>query len=176
MYPVQSNLLLCISPDNHMLHVGPALDVMAHVLVDVAPIESIPPTPLEVYDITGRRLTFKEIGDLAGAVAGEPAPLERQGRSIIFAPPAKDGCVTEATLLRRIGESLDFAQSYLTAHPEAGDQGPNVPPVTEVPRPQGSYAEVLEGLAGELFPLNPNTQTHSANWFHNLWHAATGTH
>lgn len=194
---VESDLLLCISPDNRMMHVGPAAAVLPHVelsaraaLDDEAGPDSArrphPPRPrlepLEVYDVTGRQIPPAELPTLATAAeqrqqrrpagGSDPGGFDDPAG---FVPVPHPRPADQHRLLDRINESLDFVQAYLTAHPEAGAQGPNIPPKTEVPRPTGSYPEVLAALSSELAPLDPKVQSNRGNWFHNLWHAATGT-
>ena len=177
---VQRDLLLCISPDNHMMHVGPASEVLPHVALsaaaDVDSRTAVRPAPLEVYDITGRRVAPDGLRQMADAAArGARRSPDSFGDPDRFEPVRKPGRVSRRVLLRRINESLDFAQAYLTDHPDAGVQGPGIPPATEVPRPEGTYPEVLQALANELSPLDPNVHSNRGNWFHNLWHAANGT-
>lgn len=184
---VDPDLLLCISPDNRMLHVGRAPEVLPHVALSaaVAPTARAiqQPAPLEVYDVTGRRVPPQELQHLADvADPGGMSAARRAKRTPgsftdpdRFVPVHHPDRETRRTLLRRVNASLDFVQAYLTAHPEAGYQGPGVPAATEVPRPEGTYAEVLQGLADQLYPLDPNVQSNRGNWFHNLWHAANGT-
>ena len=112
---------------------------------------------------------------LTDAARRRPPALTALRDPTVFAPADDDARPSQADLLRRIDEALDFAQSYLSAHPEAGNQGVGIPAATEVPRPHGSYPEVLEALAAELSPLDPDVQSNRGNWFHNLWHAANGT-
>lgn len=204
----EPDLLLCISPDNRMMHIGPASEVLRHVAVSAAaggspaqpsatartapkrmPVTAHQPStaaPLEVYDIAGRRIPPDRLAELAqpGApsqpTAGRDTVLARRLPGGFddpehFPPAGSSHRESRRTLLRRINESLDFAQAYLTEHPQAGYQGPGIPPATEVPRPTGTYAEVLQALASQLAPLDPNVQSNRGNWFHNLWHAANGT-
>jgi hypothetical protein len=181
------DLLLCISPDNTMLHVGPAAEVLPHVALsaEAQPAAAktqlrLPPAPkpLEVYDITGRRVPPVRLPELAQPTDGGATAARRRGGfgdPNRFPPVDHPSRPDRRRLRRRINQSLDFAQAYLTAHPEAGQRGPGIPPATDVPRPRGGYAEVLQALADQLSPLDPNVQTNRGNWFHNLWHAANGT-
>jgi hypothetical protein len=177
---VEPDLLLCISPDNQMLHVGPASEVLPHVAlsatVDPQARAAPAPSPLEVYDVEGRRIPPDRLQQLAdsGAAAARRAAggFDDPDR---FLPVRGRERESRRTLLRRINESLDFAQAYLREHPVAGNQGPGIPAATEVPRPRGTYAEVLQALSAQLAPLDPNVQSNRGNWFHNLWHNANGT-
>lgn len=177
---VEPDLLLCISPDNTMLHVGRAPEVLPHVALSASTAASARgrkrPVPLEVYDITGRRVPPRELPRLVTAPGHRvERPPGEFGDPDSFEPVRGRDRESRRTLLRRIESSLDFVQAYLTAHPEAGYQGPGIPPVTEVPRPRGTYPEVLQALADQLYPLDPHVHSNRGNWFHNLWHAATGT-
>jgi hypothetical protein len=177
---VEPDLLLCISPDNRMLHVGPAAEVLPHVALSAAVNTGARavqrPAPLEVFDVTGRRVAPEELQRLAdaGTRRARQAP-DGFGDPDRFVPVQRPARVSKRVLLRRIYASLDFAQAYLTEHPEAGNQGPSIPPATQVPRPVGTYPEVLQALAAQLAPLDPDVQSNRGNWFHNLWHAANGT-
>ena len=184
---VEPDLLLCISPDNHMLHVGPAREVLPHVALSATTTTKSrsqrPPQPLEVYDIRGVRISPDRLPQLASAGEGSEAEA-REGISkrsdpfmepTRFVPSAGGERQSRRVLLRRVNQALDFAQAYLTAHPEAGFRGPGIPRATEVPRSDGGYADLLQVLATELSPLDPNVHSNRGNWFHNLWHAANGT-
>ncbi|HEY5979702.1 MAG TPA: hypothetical protein VIT41_08705 [Microlunatus sp.] len=185
---VESDLLLCISPDNRMLHVGPAAEVIPHVALSATSASRTrtrrPPQPLEVYDLRGARISPDRLRRLA--TAGEhPADTElREGIAKSsdpfsdpqrFVPAGKEVRQSRRLLLHRVNEALDFVQAYLTAHPEAGFRGPGIPRATEVPRSKGGYADLLQVLATELSPLDPAVHSSRGNWFHNLWHAANGT-
>jgi hypothetical protein len=122
---------------------------------------------MEYFDIVGRRVSLTEV--VQQASAGAAADFENDGGPF----QGKDRWAKQRRiLLRRINAALDRAQAYLTEHPEAGDQGPNFPVETEVPRPTGSYQSVLAQLSGLFVPLEG--QSNRGNWFHNLWHAARG--
>jgi hypothetical protein len=198
--PDESDLVLAISPDNRMMHVGPACELLDHVLR--AREDPSAPLGLELYDVTGRRRSIHSLHTQWCSAPDEPEEPEALGVRVdqlevdegevdeleLDQLEADQGEVDEReadgrevadrrrprqrVLLRRIRESLDLGQSVLSAHPELGNQGPNVPPATEVPRPEGSYPEVLERLAFEFSPLAPGNR---GNWLHNLYHAATGT-
>lgn len=185
---IDTDLLLCISPDNRMLHVGPAAEVLPHVALSATSTSRSrtqrPPQPLEVYDLRGARIAPDRLRQLASAgdrpagtelregIARTPDPFSDPHR---FVPAGKEMRQSRRILLRRVNEALDFAQAYLTEHPEAGSRGPGIPRATEVPRSDGGYAALLAVLAAELSPLDPNVHSNRGNWFHNLWHAANGT-
>lgn len=169
---VETNLVLGISPDNELLHVGPAEALLHHLGVNTAHNpKSISSTAaldeLEYFDIVGRPVSREEFAQQAGATGTRVLNDDcdtSQGKDRW----AENRCV----LIGRINAALDFAQAYLTEHPEAGNQGPNFPVETEVPRPTGSYQAVLAQLSGLFVPLNAHSNR--GNWFHNLWHAAHG--
>jgi hypothetical protein len=185
---IEPDLLLCISPDNRMLHVGPAREVLPHVALSATTTTKSrtqrPPQPLEVYDIRGARISPDRLPQLASAGGASSDAELREGISKTtdpfadptrFVPTIGGERQTRRVLLRRVNQALDFAQAYLTAHPEAGSRGPGIPTATEVPRSHGGYADLLQVLANELSPLDPNVHSNRGNWFHNLWHAANGT-
>jgi hypothetical protein len=185
---IEPDLLLCISPDNRMLHVGPAREVLPHVALSATTATKSrtqrPPKPLEVYDIRGARISPDRLPKLASAGGASSDAELREGISKTtdpfadptrFVPTIGGEHQTRRVLLRRVNQALDFAQAYLTAHPEAGSRGPGIPTATEVPRSHGGYADLLQVLANELSPLDPNVHSNRGNWFHNLWHAANGT-
>ena len=185
---IESDLLLCISPDNRMLHVGPAVEVIPHVALSATTAAKSrtqrPPQALEVYDIRGVRITPARLRQLAATGKGTSGAELRQGGAkgsdpfgdpTRFVPSGDGERQSRRVLLRRVNEALDFAQAYLTGHPESGFRGPGIPRATEVPRGDGGYADVLQVLATELSPLDPDVHSNRGNWFHNLWHAANGT-
>lgn len=177
-------VVLAISHDNLMVHCGPAVDLIAHVGVAAhnppiaAPAPTRPPMllrrttggapltgrplggpMLEYFDIHGEGLGAPRGGAFAPLAAGEPVDLKARRR----------------ILLARIDEGLDNLQRALDENPELGNRGPGLPPLLAVPRPTGSYRDVVTELADWFFPLNPQIHLNRGNWFHNLWHAATGT-
>lgn len=163
--PVQSDLVLAISSDNHMLHVGPAAEMVNHLRGDPAAKQ------LEFYDARGQRRSIDSLESLEGDGAEAQAAGNGGVEDVMRTAPPELG-KNQQVLLRRIRAALDFAQTVLTARPELGEQGPNFPVETEVPRPHGSYPEVLEQLTVAFDSLAPSNR---GNWLHNLYHAATGT-
>lgn len=154
---MQSDLVLAINVDNGLVHVGPGGELVEHITV-VTKKDRDPLLGFEFYDICGSRLILKKV-DGHFALTESKSPIE----------------VDEQTLLERIYEGLTILQRYLDENPDAGNQGGGRPPITTVPRPEGSFPDVLEQLAQLMSPLDPDARPDQGNWFHNLWHAATGT-
>jgi hypothetical protein len=169
---VETDLVLGISPANDLMHVGPASALLHHLSVATAQNLALTSSTsaldeMEYFDIVGRPVSLTEFAQQASS--GATADFGRDSGPVKGKDPwAK----RRRILLRRINAALDFAQAYLTEHPEAGNQGPNFPVETEVPRPTGSYQSVLAQLSGLFVPLEG--LSHRGNWFHNLWHAARG--
>ena len=75
--------------------------------------------------------------------------------------------VDEQVLLLRIGRALGYMQAMLDRKPELGQVAPGHV-VTETPHPQGTLAEVLQQLAREFGPMNPETMPNRGGWLHLL--------
>ncbi|WP_116947182.1 hypothetical protein [Jiangella endophytica] len=142
------DLVLAISADHTFLHVGTTEAMLAHLPAghDDHPDERV----VELYDATGRRLWPVVTAELV--VAG-------------FGPDG--GAADPDAVAARVATALELAQRRLTADPGLGRQQ-SLPPATEVPRPKGSLADVLDALNGEL-DVRPGPG-HRAGWFHNLFH------
>ncbi len=165
-------LVLAISSDDSMLHVGSASGVLAH-LAPPSPKRPGRPSPphftphavtrtavgvtpgscLQLFDVSGVRLTIR-------------SPRKNSTLAAVHPPEV----VPERALLARISAALDHMQSVLDANPALGKDGQIQH--DSVPRPEGSLIEVLTQLAVFFDPLDPKIQTNRGNWLHNLAHAA----
>lgn len=166
---IQPDLILAIGTDNLMAHAGPAAAVLKHVErmgSQAALHKQRPEYSVEFFSLSGRQVSLEEVKEIVDqGISAQPYVNDDLGRRVFYE--------NQEALLNRIHEGLRVSQRYLDEHPEAGNQGPNVDPMTEVPRISGSYPEVLAQLAGLFSPLN--AMAHRGNVFHNLWHSATGT-
>jgi hypothetical protein len=114
----------------------------------------------EFFDATGRRLSREEVEH--PAVAPEDTD-----------PTAE--VVDEQVLLLRVARALGYLQAILDRRPELGQLAPGQV-ITETPHPEGTLAEVIEQLASEFGPMNPNTMPNRGGWLHLLAHAAGVAH
>jgi hypothetical protein len=110
----------------------------------------------EFFDATGRRLSREEVEHHAVAPE-EPGPTVE--------------VVDEQVLLLRVARALGYLQAILDRRPELGQIAPGHV-ITETPHPEGTLAEVVEQLASEFGPMNPNTMPNRGGWLHLLAHAA----
>lgn len=170
------DLVLAITSDDSLLHVGPASGVTAHLAprisarpevasqrtspspftphaVTRATVEATPAGSIQLFDASGVRLTIRSPRKNPTVVAVHPPDV-----------------VPEQVLLARISAALDHMQSALDANPDLGKDGPIQH--DSVPRPEGSLVEVLTQLAALFEPLDPRIATNRGNWLHNLAHAA----
>lgn len=168
-------LVLAITSDDSLLHVGGASGVLAHLAPPIPPrpgaaprsspprftphavtgttVDATPGSCLQLFDDSGVRLTIRSPRKNSTLVAVHPRDV-----------------VSERVLLARISAALDHLQSTLDANPHLGKDGPIQH--DSVPRPEGSLIEVLTQLATFFEPLDPRIPSNRGNWLHNLAHAA----
>ena len=169
-------LVLAITSDDSLLHVGSASGVIAHLAYSApvtpevaslrrsttpftphatthATVEATPTSSIQLFDASGTRLTIR-------------SPRKNPTLAAVHPPDVS----SETGLLARISAALDQMQSALDANPQLGKDGPIQH--DSVPRPDGSLVEVLTQLAAFFEPLDPRIATNRGNWLHNLAHAA----
>jgi hypothetical protein len=167
-------LVLAITRDDTLLHVGSAGGVVAHL----APVRGRPKAPLRTTRslFTPHAVTLEavevsparsiQLFDAAGVRLTIRSPLKNPTVAAVQPPDV----LPEKYLLARISAVLDHMQAALDANPDLGKDGPLQH--DSVPRPEGSLAEVLSQLAASFEPLDPQTPSNRGNWLHNLAHAA----
>ena len=105
----------------------------------------------QFFDATGHELTEESVENPEPVAPGEGEPAGE--------------VVDEQALLLRIGRALGYMQAMLDRKPELGQVAPGHV-VTETPHPQGTLAEVLQRLAREFGPMNPETMPNRGGWLH----------
>lgn len=182
-------LVLAISNDDTVLHVGSAHAVRGHLLRS----RPIPPrqpgelpgaVPAELIappsqpDFAPHALRLADIAQTplpAGLqlfdARGQRLTLTGLAAQSTFRAVIPADVVPEAVMLARITAALDHMDALLAHEPELGNDPPRQH--AEVPRPQGcTLPEVLAELEGFFFPLDPDIASNRGNWLHNLAHAA----
>lgn len=153
--PVPRDLVLVINSSTQMVHVGNAAEVQIHVRGPNGNDPVVPGT--KFFSVNGRGIRSWDLRTLAS----HPSP-QQMDRIVGTAP--EPGVAALVDQIKLAGERV---KNFLPAEDQAAaawDEGMFA----------GTYPEVLVKLhAAFNLGLLPNRP---GNFFHNLWHLATGTH
>ncbi len=150
-----SALVLAITPQDNLLHVGTAAALLGHLHEE--------DLDLEFYDATGQRLrpvkdaaTGKTDGLVPDPEAGSPGAADRQ------------------LLIDRIDVFQARVQVVLDRRMAEGYYDPDPPPWVRAPRVDGELKEMLLALDALDGSLPDPTEPDPGSPLHNLWHATFG--
>ena len=155
-------LVLVIATTDDWLHAGTVSEVLEHARWhrDGTGHPGGPDEPrpehgrlLDVFDAQARRV--------------QPVLDERFEVGALIRPDEEP----DPEVRYRIERVLDLAQEFLDESPQGAAAAVRWPVGVEVPRPDGSFEDVVAAL-GSATNVRPNA--HSAGWFHNLLHAMRG--
>lgn len=190
-------LVLAISSNDSILHVGTAQAVRDHLLAKRSSSPGPPPPPpppgppppegADPVELAGppsrprfephlMRLSEASLTPLPSGLQlfdarGQRLTLTGLGAAASFRAVLPPDVVSEEVLLARIAAALDHLDELLVQQPELGVDPPRRH--VQVPRPQGcTLPDVLAELDRSFFPLDPNIASNRGNWLHNLAHAA----